>query len=122
MSNPDFRHIRLTMLKDVVHVEVVSNDLQGPELAQQLGAELTTVAGQEWAKRLLVDFSKVHHLSSTGFAVLVKLVNQVNGLGHKVKFCSMDPNVKLGADIIGLAKFVEIHDDENAALRAFGSA
>ncbi len=119
MSNPDFRHIRMSMDKDVVIVEIVSSDLQGPELAQQLGAELTTVAAQDWAKMILVNFKNVQHLSSTGFAVLVKLVNQVQGLGSQVRFCNMDPNVKVGADIIGLGRFVEIYDDESSALRSF---
>lgn len=122
MSSPDFRHIRLSMIKDVVLVEVTSKDLQGPELAQQLGAELTTVAGQEWAKQLLVDLQKTRYLSSTGFAVLVKLVQQVQSLGKQVKLCNMHPDLRIGADIIGLGKLVEIHDDETSALQAFASA
>lgn len=121
MSQPDFRHIKLSMVKDVVLVEVLSTDLQGPALAQEFGVELSTVAVQEWAHQILLDLRKLHHLSSTGFAALVKFVNQVQSLGKQVKFCNMDPDVKIGADIIGLGKVVELHADESSALHAFHS-
>src|SRR5262245_4396634 len=116
----DFRHLRLSMAEgDVVHVEVMTQDLMGPEHAQELGAELAMVLGQDWAKRLLVDFRRTRYLSSTGFAMLFKLVSQAKQSGHQVKFCNMDPDVRVGADILGLGRLVEIHDSENSALRSF---
>jgi anti-anti-sigma factor len=119
MSTADFKHIQASMVDDVAVVEIVSKDLRGPDLALELGAELTAVAGQDWAKRLLVNFRPVRFLSSTGFAVLVKLLTQANASEQQVKFCEMDPDVRIGADIIGLAKYVEIHDSEASALKAF---
>lgn len=119
MSTADFQYIQTSMVNDVAVVEIVQKDLRGPDAAIELGAELTAVAGQEWAKRLLINFRHVRYLSSTGFAVLVKLLSQANGSGQQVKFCEMDPDVRIGADIIGLAKYVEIHESEASALKAF---
>jgi len=119
MSTPDFQHINLSMVKDVALVEVVTKDLQGPKMAQELGAELGQVAAQDWAKRLLVDFGRIKYLSSTGFAVLFKLVKQALAAGRQVKFCNMDPGVRVGADIVGLDKVAEIHDSQELALQAF---
>jgi anti-sigma B factor antagonist len=119
MSTADFHHIRVSMVKEVAVVEITSKDLRGPDPAQELGRELYTVAEQEWAKKLLVDFRHVRYLSSTGFAVLVKLVTQADAEGRQVKFCNIDPDVRIGADIIGLNKMVQIHDSEGSALRAF---
>ncbi len=90
----------------------------GPELALELGGELTTVAGQEWAKKLLLNFRDVRYLSSTGFAVLAKLLNQAKATGQQVKLCELDPDVRIGADIIGLSKYVEIYDHEAEAFEA----
>jgi anti-anti-sigma factor len=122
MSAPEFQHIRMSMVKDVVLVEIVSTNLQTPKPAQELGAELNQVAQQDWAKRMLVDFRKIRYLSSTGFAVLFGLVTRAKAAGREVKFCNMDPDVRVGADIVGLPGLVEIHESEESALRAFAQA
>jgi anti-anti-sigma factor len=122
MSSPNFQHLRLSMVKDVAVVEIRTRDLQGPMLAQELSAELALVTAQEWARRLLVDFRGVVYLSSTGFAALFKLVSRTRAEGREVKLCGMETGVRLGAEIVGLQKLVEIHDDEAAALRTFARA
>jgi len=119
MTISQFQHIQVSMVKDVAVVEIVAKDLRGPDSALELGGELRAVAAQEWAKRLLINFRHVRYLSSTGFAVLVKLLNEAKDKSQQVKFCEMDRDVRVGADIIGLARYVEIHDTESAALKAF---
>jgi anti-sigma B factor antagonist len=119
MADADFQHIRMSMVKDVAVVEVRTKEVHGTKPAQELGAELALVTGQEWARRLLVNFSRVGFLSSTGFAVLFKLVSRAKAEGREVKFCSMDPGVRLGAEIVGLDKIAEIHENESKALAAF---
>jgi len=123
MSAPEFQHIRLSMLKDdIVLVEIVTKNLQGPQLAQELGAELTQVTQQEWANRLLVDCHRIRYLSSTGFAVLFSLVRQFNQAKRQLKFCNMEPELRIGADIVGLDKVAEIHESQDSAIRAFSPA
>ena len=122
MSSPDFQHLRLSMVKDVAVVEIRTRDLHGPMLARELSAELALVTAQEWARRLLVDFRGVAYISSTGFAALFKLLSRARAEGREVKLCGMENGVRLGAEIIGLQKLVEIHDDEAAALRTFARA
>ena len=122
MPTPDFQHLRLSMVKDVAVVEIRTRDLQGPMLAQELSAELAGDPAQEWARRLLVDFRRVSYLSSVGFAALFKLVARVLAEGREVKLCGMQNGVRLGAEIVGLQKLVEIHADEAAALRTFARA
>jgi anti-anti-sigma factor len=122
MTKPEFKHIRLSTVGDVILIELTTKDIQGPTLAQELGAELTQVLAQDWAKRLLLDFGSVTYFSSTGFAVLFRLVTEANKKGLKLKFCAMDAAVELGADIVGLNKIVEIHPTQAAALKALASA
>jgi anti-sigma B factor antagonist len=119
MSSPDFQHLRLSMVKDVAVVEIRTRNLQGPTLAQELSAELGLVTSQEWARRLLVNFRRVTYVSSTGFAALFKLVSRARADGREVKLCGMENGVRLGAEIVGLEKLVEIYDDETTALRTF---
>jgi anti-sigma B factor antagonist len=122
MADADFQHIRMSMVKDVAVVEVRTKEVHGTKPAQELGAELALVTAQEWARRLLVNFSRVGFLSSTGFAALFKLVSRAKAEGREVKFCSMEPGVRLGAEIVGLDKIAEIHDNESSALAAFARA
>lgn len=119
MADAEFQHLRLNMVKDVAVVEVVTRDIQGPQLAQELGAELAIVAAQDWARRILVDFRRVAYLSSTGFAAIFKLVKQAVGDGREVRLSGMEPGIRLGAEIVGLDKVAAIYPDEAAALRDF---
>ncbi len=102
MSKVNLQHINATMDGEIAIVEILAKELRFPQQAQELGSELTLVAGQEWAKQLLVNMKHVKYLSSTGFAVLLKLVKQVKDQGGKLKFSNLDPEVRIGADIIGL--------------------
>jgi anti-sigma B factor antagonist len=123
MSAAAFQHIRLRMLKDdVVLVEILTKDLQGPQLAQELGAELTQVTQQNWANRLLVDCGQVRFLSSTGFAVLFGLVKKIKEAKRQLKFCKMEQALRLGAEIVGLDKVAEIHETQESAIKAFSPA
>jgi anti-anti-sigma factor len=122
MSHPDFQHIRLSMIKDIAVVEVMSKDLQGPKLAKELSMELSQVIHQDWAGRLLINFHRNRFLSSSGFAVLFNLVSQVKAAGREVRFCGMAPEIRLGAGVVGLDKVVGIHESEDAAITAFSPA
>ena len=122
MADAGFQHLRLRMVKDVAVVEIRTQDIHGPQLAQELGHELATVTAQDWAKRVLVNFHRVGFLSSTGFAAIFKLVSRARAEGREVKRCALDPGVRLGAEIVGLDKVAEIYVDEGAALRAFARA
>jgi anti-anti-sigma factor len=109
----------MSMVQDVAVVEIRTKELQGVQLAQELGAELALVNAQDWARRLLVNFRRVAYLSSTGFAEIFKLVSRAKAEGREVKLCGMEQGVRLGAEIAGLDKVIEIHPDEASALRAF---
>ena len=47
--------------------------------------------------------------------------NQAGKLNHEIKFCNLDPEMRIGAEIIGLAKIAKIRDTEHDALRAFSA-
>ncbi|WP_165232297.1 STAS domain-containing protein [Aquisphaera insulae] len=118
MSTGEFQHIKANMVGDVAVVEVLPGELRFPPQAQELGSELTLVAGQEWAKKLVINLKHTKYLSSTGFAVLFRVVKQANDRGATVRFCELDPEVRLGADIIGLDKVSTIFETEEEAIQS----
>ncbi len=119
MSNVGFQHIATSMVGEVAVVEILAKELRFPQQAEELGTELTLVAGQDWAKQLLVNMKHLKYLSSTGFAILFKLVKQAKEQGRKIKFCNLDPEVRIGADIIGLDKVASLYGTEHEAIKAF---
>jgi len=119
MSTVDLQHITTSMVGEVAVVEILAKELRFPTQALELGNELTLVAGQEWAKQLLVNMKHVKYVSSTGFAVLLKLVKQAKDRGAKLKFCNLDPEVRIGADIIGMDKIASLYGTEHEAIKAF---
>jgi anti-anti-sigma regulatory factor len=66
-----------------------------------------------------VNFHGAGYFGSTGFAVLFKLVSRARADGRDVKFCDMKPDMRLGAEIVGLEKVVEIYENDRSALAAF---
>ncbi len=119
MTTPDFKYLRLSLVEDVVLVEILSKDVQGPDRAQAFGAELLAVVGQDSRRPLLVDLCRTCYLSSMGYAALFKMVKEAKARQRPIKVCSIESDVRSGADAVGLYKVVDIHDSRESALAAF---
>ncbi len=118
-SPPEFESLHLSMVGDVAVVQVTTHELRFPSQAESLSYELGLVIGQDWAAKTLVDLGRVHYVGSTAYAVLVGLVKKAGELGRAVKFCGLSPDVRIGADIIGLDRLADIYPTEADALAAF---
>jgi anti-sigma B factor antagonist len=115
----DFENIRLGEVNGIVLIEIVCCDVQGPDRAQKFSAELISVAEQDSQQPILLDMRRCSYFSSMGYASLFKLVKQSKERGRLVKFCNMHPDVKVGADIVGLYHVVDVYDTRESALQAF---
>jgi anti-anti-sigma factor len=120
-SPPEFELLSLSMVDDVAVVQVTAHELRFPNQAEALSYELGLVVGQEWASKTLVDLARVGYVGSTAYAVLVGVVKKAAELGHAVRFCGLTPDVRIGADIIGLDRLAPIHDNEAEAIAAFAA-
>jgi len=118
-KTPDFENIKVSMVGDVAVVEVLAKEVRFPAQAQELSYELGLVIAQDWAKRTLVNLSRTKYFSSTGFAVLAGLVKKAGEVGHDLRFCSLNDQLRVGADIIGLGKLASIYETEDDALASF---
>jgi anti-anti-sigma factor len=119
MAPADFKYLRLSRVGDVVLVEIMCADVQGPQMAKEFIAEITTVVKQEWARPLLVDLRRTSYFSSMGYAALFKMVKLAKERQRPIRFCNMHPDVCPGAEIVGLKLVVEINDCQKSALDAF---
>jgi anti-anti-sigma factor len=114
-----FKHLRLGTIGDVLVVEIVSKEIQGPDLAKEFIGELTEVIDRDGDKPLLVDLSRVRYLSSMGYSALFKMVKSTKERGRPIRFCNMHEDVRVGADAVNMSLVVEIHESRAAAMEAF---
>jgi anti-anti-sigma factor len=119
MVSEGFKHLRLGKIGDVVLVEILSKEIQGPDLAKEFIGELTEAVDQDGAQPVLVDLSRVRYLSSMGYSALFKMVKSAKERQRPIRFCNMHEDVRVGADAVNMTLVVEIHDSRAAALEAF---
>jgi anti-anti-sigma factor len=105
----------------VAVVEVLSREIQDLATAGALGQQLKSLllSGE---KLVLLDFGRTRLMSSTAFGALLIFRKQVAAARGELRICSMDAEVRFGADVCGLGRFIPIHDDRASALAAFAAS
>ena len=68
--------------------------------------------------RLLLDFSGVNYIDSSGLATLIEYFQSVQGFGGKLALASLSPRVKNVFEIVRLEQIFSIHPDIPSALTA----
>jgi anti-anti-sigma factor len=122
MSVESYKHIRVGTCDNAVLVEIMSPDIQGPERATEFSAELCSIANQDSMQPIILDMKRCCYLSSMGYSALFKLVKQAKERQRTVKFCNMHPDVKVGADIVGIYHVVEVCDCRESAVAALSGS
>lgn len=84
--------------------------------AEQTLNEAYTEASQRGADRVLLNFSGVDFLSSTGIALIVGLLARARKDGKKISSCGLSEHYREIFEITRLADFMKIYPDERAAL------
>src|SRR5947208_2228421 len=90
----------------VLIVRILSDTLRYPERATEVGEQLVALLAREGPRRYLIDLSRSHYLSSTGFATLVSFARKVDAAGGQLKLSGLNPDELVGARIIGLERMV----------------
>ena len=117
-----FKHLRLGKIGDVLLVEILTEEIQGPDLAKEFINELTEAVGPDCTQPVLVDLSRVRYLSSMGYSALFKMVKYAKERQRPIRFCNMHEDVRVGADAVNMSLVVAIHESRAAALEAFARA
>jgi anti-sigma B factor antagonist len=102
----------------VTVVRIVQSDLRQPDEAVDLGDQISNLIASG-GKRLVIDFHRVGYLGSTGFATLLVLARKAAQGGGQLKLCGLQPEVRFGADILGIGSLIEIYDDSSSAVASF---
>jgi len=110
-SNPYYR------LETVDGVTVVH--FLDQKIVTEANDRLSALAEKEEHRQLLLNFSHLKVLSSIAIAKLVSLQQKVTSCQGKLKVCCVNPNLLELLQYVGLDRYIDIYETQEAALRAF---
>ena len=101
---------------DPVTVLRFSGDITSTSQAVVLG---TYQGLPESAKRILLDFSKVEYLNSSGIALVIQMMIAAGKKGQSVQTFGLTPHFQKVFTMVGITKYTSLHPDEKTACAAF---
>jgi anti-anti-sigma factor len=70
-------------------------------------------------KRILLDFSKVEYLNSSGIALVIQMMIAANKHGQTIRSFGLSPHFQKVFTMVGITKYTTLHPDEASASAAF---
>lgn len=71
------------------------------------------------AKRILLDFSQVEYLNSSGIALVIQMMIAASKHGQTIKTFGLTPHFQKVFTMVGITKYTSLHADEQTACAAF---
>jgi anti-sigma B factor antagonist len=75
----------------------------------------------EGTKRILLDFSGVDYLNSSGIALVIQMMIASGKSGQTVRTFGLKPHFQKVFTMVGITKYTSLHADEQAARAAFNA-
>ena len=103
---------------DIPIVRVKEARLIYPLLAEFASAVAALIASGE--KRLIIDLGTVGYVDSATIGCLMDLYRQASAAGAALKLAGVQKRVETMLTMTGAHNFLEVHPDEQSALKSFG--
>ncbi len=71
------------------------------------------------AKRILLDFSKVEYLNSSGIALVIQMMIAASKKDQKIVTFGLTPHFIKVFTMVGITRYTSLHPDETTACAAF---
>ena len=92
---------------------------------------INNVGGEEIANRayelmdadvrtLLLNLRETKIVNSIGISILIEIIEKMMDKGGKIAFCCLTPVIHKTFQIMGLANYASIYNDEEGAVRELG--
>ncbi|QDU93571.1 STAS domain-containing protein [Lignipirellula cremea] len=115
----DNQHLEINEVGGVTVVRFVDKKILDAVNIQEMGQELFDLVEKDSRKNLLLNFTNVEFLSSAALNKLIVLNNKVKGVGGKLRFSSLRPEIYEVFVITRLNQLFDIKDSESEALNSF---
>lgn len=70
-------------------------------------------------KRILLDFTNVEYLNSSGIALIIQMLMEAGKAGQSIQAFGLSPHFRKVFTMVGITKYTGLHADERAACAAF---
>ena len=94
----------------ILHTQGYINNVGGEEIAK-CAYELM----DDGVRTLLLDLRQTRIVNSIGISILIEIVEKMLEKDGRVAFCSLTPVIHKTFQIMGLAQYASIFEDEDAA-------
>jgi anti-anti-sigma factor len=101
---------------DPITVLRFSGDITSASQAAVLG---TYQGLGEKTKRILLDFSKVEYLNSSGIALVIQMMIAAGKQGQTIHTFGLTAHFQKVFTMVGITKYTTLHPDEKSACAAF---
>lgn len=71
------------------------------------------------ASRILLDFSKVEYLNSSGIALVIQMMLAASRQGQTIQTFGLTPHFQKVFTMVGITRYTALHPDEATACAAF---
>ena len=95
-----------------------TGDITSASKAAVLGTFQGLSAG---TKRILLDFSGVDYLNSSGIALIIQLMIAASKGGQTVQTFGLKPHFIKVFTMVGITRYTKLHPDEQTACAAFSA-
>ena len=111
-------NVTTTTVNGITVVNVSETKLTYPLLTDFVTAITGLIEGG--SKRILVNLENVSYVDSATIGCLMDLYRQANTAGGALKLAGVQKRVETMLTMTGAQNFLEIHADEDSAVRSFG--
>ncbi len=111
-----------------VKVEELSGN-SGPIIVLRFAGDITSASNaavlgtyqgiSETAKRIILDFTGVDYLNSSGIALIIQMLIAANKNGQTIQTFGLKPHFQKVFTMVGITKYTKLHPDEKTAAAAF---
>ncbi|WP_263366811.1 STAS domain-containing protein [Edaphobacter bradus] len=95
-----------------------SGDITSASKAAVLG---TYQGMAEGTKNILLDFSNVEYLNSSGIALIIQMMIAAGKSGQSIQTFGLSPHFQKVFAMVGITKYTKLHPDEKSACAAFSA-
>jgi anti-sigma B factor antagonist len=78
-------------------------------------AVLGTYEGVTKSRPVLLDFSKVEYINSSGIALVIQMLMEANKSGQKISAFGLTPHFQKVFTMVGITKYASLFPDEASA-------
>ncbi|HTW93551.1 MAG TPA: STAS domain-containing protein [Tepidisphaeraceae bacterium] len=105
--------------KDVRIVEFVTSKVIDELSIVDIGQSLAAIIEERPSPKLLLDFSRVEHLSSAALGMLINVNTRIKAKNGQLRLCQIKPQIYEVFLITHLNKLFYIHPTRQEALASF---